>query len=186
MTQVSHSAADSNACFRVRATFAPLTHIELISLDMARLERELADKIRQAPMFFRESPVVLSLERFLEPDSEIDFPRLLDLFQRQGIKPIAIRGGRLEHQAAARGAGLLVLPANKQALPADDTPVPAEPEAKPVAAAPVEAKPTEAAPATNGRPTKLINYPIRSGQQIYAAGADLIVLAPVSAGAELL
>src|SRR5690606_38019424 len=95
-------------------------------------------------------------------------------------------GGRLEHQAAARGAGLLVLPANKQALPADDTPVPAEPEAKPVAAAPVEAKPTEAAPATNGRPTKLINYPIRSGQQIYAAGADLIVLAPVSAGAELL
>jgi len=188
MTQVSHSAADSNACFRVRATFAPLTHIELISLDMARLERELADKIRQAPMFFRESPVVLSLERFLEPDSEIDFPRLLDLFQRQGIKPIAIRGGRLEHQAAARGAGLLVLPANKQALTADDTPVPAEPEAKPVAAAaaPAEAKPTEAAPANSSRPTKLINYPIRSGQQIYAAGADLIVLAPVSAGAELL
>ncbi len=194
MTQVSHSAAESNACFRVRATFAPLTHIELISLDLPRLEQELADKIRQAPMFFRESPVVLSLERFLEPDSEIDFRQLLDLFQRQGIKPIAIRGGRLEHQTAARGAGLLLLPANKQAQAADETAAPVEAELKPAAtvvaeAAHVaaEAAPAEAAPVpVNGRPTKLINYPIRSGQQIYAAGADLIVLAPVSAGAELL
>ncbi|NHO64573.1 septum site-determining protein MinC [Aestuariicella hydrocarbonica] len=35
-------------------------------------------------------------------------------------------------------------------------------------------------------PTKVITTPVRSGQQIYAAGGDLIVLAPVSAGAELL
>lgn len=34
--------------------------------------------------------------------------------------------------------------------------------------------------------TKVITSPVRSGQQIYAAGGDLIVLAPVSAGAELL
>jgi len=33
---------------------------------------------------------------------------------------------------------------------------------------------------------KIISTPIRSGQQIYAAGGDLIVLAQVSAGAELL
>ncbi len=33
---------------------------------------------------------------------------------------------------------------------------------------------------------KIISTPVRSGQQIYAAGGDLIVLAPVSAGAELL
>lgn len=33
---------------------------------------------------------------------------------------------------------------------------------------------------------KIISAPVRSGQQIYAPGGDLIVLAPVSAGAELL
>ena len=32
----------------------------------------------------------------------------------------------------------------------------------------------------------MVTTPIRGGQQIYAAGCDLIVIAPVSAGAELL
>ena len=36
------------------------------------------------------------------------------------------------------------------------------------------------------RYTKIITTPIRSGQQVYAAGGDLIVAASVSAGAELL
>lgn len=34
--------------------------------------------------------------------------------------------------------------------------------------------------------TLLITQPIRSGQQVYAQGADLIVHAPVSQGAELI
>ena len=32
----------------------------------------------------------------------------------------------------------------------------------------------------------MITQPVRSGQQVYAPGGDLIVLAPVSAGSELL
>ncbi len=34
--------------------------------------------------------------------------------------------------------------------------------------------------------SKLVTKPVRSGQQIYAQGGDLVVLAPVSHGAELL
>jgi len=36
------------------------------------------------------------------------------------------------------------------------------------------------------RPTRIVTTPVRGGQQVYAAGGDLVVLAPVSAGAELL
>jgi septum site-determining protein MinC len=36
------------------------------------------------------------------------------------------------------------------------------------------------------RPSKIIDRPIRSGQQVYAEGADLIVLSQVSEGAEVL
>ncbi|MDP7599362.1 MAG: hypothetical protein QGH55_06190, partial [Acidimicrobiales bacterium] len=36
------------------------------------------------------------------------------------------------------------------------------------------------------RPTKVVKTPVRGGMQIYAAGGDLIVLAAVSPGAELL
>jgi septum site-determining protein MinC len=36
------------------------------------------------------------------------------------------------------------------------------------------------------RPSKVITRPIRSGQQVYAEGSDLIVMAAVSEGAEIL
>ena len=37
-----------------------------------------------------------------------------------------------------------------------------------------------------GKPAKIISEPVRSGQQIYADGADLIVLNTVSPGAEVI
>src|SRR5690606_4859177 len=177
MTQARNSASDQPT-FRVRATFAPLTHLELISFEPSRFEQELEDKSQQAPMFFRESPLVLSLERLAEPDLEIDFAHLLDICHRLSIKPIAIRGGNLVHQSAARGVGLLVLPANKpHGTGIEPETVPEAPKVE----APITAPKPEPA-----RLTKLIDHPVRSGQQIYAAGGDLIVTAPVSAGAELL
>lgn len=36
------------------------------------------------------------------------------------------------------------------------------------------------------RPSKVVTKPVRSGQQVYAEGADLILMAPVSEGAEVL
>lgn len=51
--------------------------------------------------------------------------------------------------------------------------------------APAEAKQQPNASATQAG-CKIVSTPVRSGQQIYAPGGDLIVLAPVSAGAELL
>jgi septum site-determining protein MinC len=44
----------------------------------------------------------------------------------------------------------------------------------------------EVAAATGQRPSLVINEPVRSGQVIYAEGRDLIVVAPVHPGAQLL
>ena len=53
------------------------------------------------------------------------------------------------------------------------------------AAEPPKSEPTPAvAPAL--KPAKVINRPVRSGQQVYAEGGDLVVTASVSEGAELL
>ena len=41
-------------------------------------------------------------------------------------------------------------------------------------------------PANDPAPAKIINQPVRSGQQVYAPEGDLIILAPVQAGAEVL
>jgi septum site-determining protein MinC len=81
-----------------------------------------------------------------------------------------------ELAAAASRAGLLVLNA---AAPA---PAAAElaPEPEPVAA-PVGAPATSAAV-----PTRIIDKPLRSGQRVYAAGGDIVVLAAVNPGAEVI
>jgi septum site-determining protein MinC len=47
---------------------------------------------------------------------------------------------------------------------------------------PIDAPPTE----LHFRPTLVIDKPVRTGQRIYAEGADLVVLAIVNAGAELI
>ncbi len=52
---------------------------------------------------------------------------------------------------------------------------------------PVEARKKEEKPAEpQYKPTRIVTSPVRGGQQIYAQGGDLVVMAPVSAGAELL
>ncbi|NQD19314.1 septum site-determining protein MinC, partial [Pseudomonas aeruginosa] len=64
--------------------------------------------------------------------------------------------------------------------PAEE-PSPSVGEARPEPAK-AEEKPAEPV----SRPTKVVKTPVRGGMQIYAAGGDLIVLAAVSPGAELL
>ncbi len=66
----------------------------------------------------------------------------------------------------------------------------AQPRRPPPARAPAQTRsapaPAEVAAATGQRPSLVIREPVRSGQVIYAEGRDLIVVAPVHAGAQLL
>lgn len=59
-------------------------------------------------------------------------------------------------------------------------------EARPQAAAPQPIpEPLPAVTETVATKTRIVNTPVRSGQQIYARDADLIITSSVSAGAEL-
>ena len=57
---------------------------------------------------------------------------------------------------------------------------------RPPAQTPRAPAPAEVAAATGQRASLVIREPVRSGQVIYAEGRDLIVVAPVHAGAQLL
>ena len=59
--------------------------------------------------------------------------------------------------------------------------------APPAVAPPAPARvPAPACAPATARPTVVVDRPLRSGQQVYARGADLIVLAAVSFGAEVI
>ena len=137
-----------------------------------RIRQLLEAKVAQAPQFFNCAPLVLKVERL----SEIpDFEQLRELVESEDFVLVGITGARDEAmKTAAKAAGLAVMVSGKSRK-AD--PEPAAPAPDPVEAAPVQA-PME--------PSKVHVGPVRSGQQIYAAGTSLVVLGSVSPGAEVI
>ncbi|QJE73914.1 septum site-determining protein MinC [Aerophototrophica crusticola] len=155
----------------------------------------LSGKIAQAPNFFRNAPVVLDLDD-LPAGVPFDFDNFTGLLRNLGMIAIGLQGGTPEQQQAALKAGLAVLPQAKgkaetfdplagtgrspaqgvhniQAQPEPPAPVPATPAPAPQPEVIVQ------------RTTMIVTEPVRSGRQLYAAGGDLVVVGPVSPGAEL-
>lgn len=141
----------------------------------------LLDKIAQAPNFFRHAPVVLDVEALAESGQPFNFAEFGRRLRQHQLVPVGIQNGNEALNQKAVAAGFSVLSAGRQM--ADRTPA----EAPARSAAPAESTPIEAEPpgAGNGQ-SLVVTEPVRSGRQIYAHQGDLVVMAPVSRGAELL
>ena len=137
-----------------------------------RIRQLLEAKVAQAPQFFNCAPLVLNVERLGDIP---DFEQLRELVESEDFVLVGITGARDETmKAAAKAAGLAVMVSGKSRK---TDPEPAAPAPDPVEAAPVQA-PMEL--------SKVHVGPVRSGQQIYAAGTSLVVLGSVSPGAEVI
>jgi septum site-determining protein MinC len=151
----------------LKGSLFTLTVLHIHDWDRAAIGQQIGDKVAQAPEFFRGAPVVLDLPAGESPGKPEDLGWLVDLLRQHGFAPVGIRNGTAELQCAARtlgiGAMLGAKPAERRSEP---TPAPVAPP--PMAMA------------------KVVEHPVRSGQQVYAQRGDLIVLGSVSTGAELL
>ena len=126
------------------------------------LERELGEQVAMSPAFFAQAPVVLDLKDSLGCTAAADFTALKETLARHQLVVVGVQNASALQLRAAQAAAL---PALKSANGNARRPAP-ERVAPP-------------------RP-KLVTQPVRSGTQIYAKGTDLIVVAPVSAGAEVI
>lgn len=194
MTAAHQAPSSSPASFEIKSANLPLVALLLKTADLQLLAQDLAQRFGDIPDFFDNDPLVIDLtplnaaaKRNAEPAADIDFEALLQLLASYKIKAIALRGGTPEHMAAGLGLGLLPAPdarvvASPSPAPAAQAPVQAQIEAPAATVAPV------AAPAPPEAPlgAMVINRPLRSGQQVYARGRDLVVMAMVNAGAEVI
>ncbi|MCD5363174.1 MULTISPECIES: septum site-determining protein MinC [Chromobacterium] len=114
---------------------------------------------------------VLDVEALPAP-AELDYGRLLPMLSRRGIRAVALRHPSTALAGIASQFGLAYTSSATPARSAQNAPEPADKPAAP-----------EPAPATGAM---IVDRPVRAGQQIYAKGCDLIVLAMVSAGAEVI
>lgn len=174
---------DNDPVFNLKGGMLTMTVVELVQQAPERFAMQLAEKVEQAPNFFQDTPVLISLEKLNEPLDITGLIALLRICRDHGLLPVALRGA--EHfRTLAQQASLVLLPPGRGRDKVLDTP---EPVPDPVAEQPARTeKPAPPAPAEQPTSTKVITQPVRSGQQVYARGGDLIVLAPVSAGSELL
>ncbi|WP_431104830.1 septum site-determining protein MinC [Roseateles noduli] len=120
-----------------------------------------------------------------EPVARVDIAALLPLLRRHRLQPVGVVGANAAELAQAARLGLAEAP---------DLPVRAERESREprvekvvqqVIKEVVVERPVEV-PVPTETKTVYVDKPLRSGQQVYAKGADLVVLAAVNHGAEVI
>jgi septum site-determining protein MinC len=162
------AAGDSPELFQIRAQLQTLLALKLLQPRDERFFLVLQQALARSPKFFRHAPIVVDAGAVAgEPPLNLaEFARRL---RQQHLVPVGLQNGDEAWSNMAVNAGLALLPAGR-----------------PAKAAPEEPEPTpSSAPAPQRNPSIVVTEPVRAGQQIYAEDGDLIVLAPVSPGAEV-
>jgi septum site-determining protein MinC len=133
------------------------------------------------PDTFNQEPAILDFSA-LDAQEKIDWNGLLSLLRRYRLQPIGARGLADETLlAGARRVGLAILDSTPMAA---GKPSPAKAAEPPPAAANETLNSGSASgPST---PALYIDRFVRSGQQIYAQGGDLVLLSGISPGSEVI
>jgi len=165
-------AGRAPATFEIKSANLPLVALLLKSADLELLAQELQGEFGDSPEFFDNDAMVVDLAPL--GDAEIDFKGLLKLLKAYRVMPVAVKGASEAQKREALKAGLAS--AEDAALTPslsrkEREPKPQQPEQ------PAIAVPTSAL---------VVDKPLRSGQQVYARGRDLVVLSMVNPGAEVI
>ena len=177
----ARQGAERDVPFQLRGNSFTMMVLKVIDPASPEFFPQLSVKVRQAPNFFRNAPVVLDFEELTEETPRFDVAALVTNLRALYLLPVGFQGGPRPVQEGALASGLTPMPAGRAAR-MDAAARGAEPQGG-AGAAP--AAPALAPPEPVYRPTLVVTEPVRSGQQIYAEKTDLVITAPVSPGAEV-
>jgi septum site-determining protein MinC len=151
------------------------------SNDLTIIDEQLQAKIQLAPEFFKSSPLVLDLQELNKQNVEFDIAQLIELIREAGLLPVGVRGGNGQQNQQVLALGIPVYSITSSAVSAGNQ------KQKPINIQTVAEANKDAADsdAQASLKTMLVTQPVRSGQRLYASG-DLVILAQVSAGAEIM
>ncbi|WP_029462837.1 septum site-determining protein MinC [Serpentinimonas barnesii] len=169
------AASDPSTSFELKSTQWPLLALALRSADTRQLAHDWQQRYGDAEGFFDQDALLLDFSAIEALDQACDLPALLQLLRKANLHPLAFKGGSNALRMQATAAGLA-----RADDAADTVQHRVLSKAQPPAASPAPA-PAETIPVS----ALLIDRPLRSGQQVYARGRDLIVTAMVNPGAEV-
>jgi septum site-determining protein MinC len=162
-------ATPTIAPFQIRGRFFTAIVLQMAGGADADFYEALDTKLAQAPHFFTNAPFVLDLDKAGLSLSG-DFVSLVREMRARNLTLIGVQNGTIEQNRAALTAGLITLQGGRDQSPED--------EKRPGTATETAEPPSAGA--------MLVTEPVRSGQRIFADSGDLVVVASVGSGAELI
>lgn len=163
--------------FQLKGKLFTLSVLQVESHSITLLEKQLKNKIKLAPKFFNDTPIVIDLHKIEGKADQIDISALHKLLQDHNLIPVGFRcsSDTLRNKIAKLG-----MPIIKEARATS------QPKEQTKNINSTEKKQVKSEIQKTPKNTIIIEQPVRSGQQVHAPDGDLIILSSVSPGAELL
>jgi septum site-determining protein MinC len=163
-----------------------IANLRLKRHDAEAMSLELASKMTTAPQLFSRTPVVLDLSHLPQLPGEDEVRDLFERIRAAGMMPVGLSYGTSANEALARSLDVPLFAKFRAAFERAGEPAVELPIAAVVEAAPTS--PTSPAPvaARSAAATLHQDVPVRSGQQVYARGGDLVLTRMVANGAEVI
>jgi septum site-determining protein MinC len=166
MSEVSARSDTRPAPFDMKAGQFTIPTLVLRDTTTDALDAFLARQVARSPEFFEQAPVAIDLSQLPGQDPYDGLPMIVGMLRGHGLIPVGVRGASSEQREQAVALELAIMPAARRAAPSRPQPVP-DPVAKPAQ-------------------TLVVDRAVRSGQRVYARDGDLVLLAGVSSGAEVM
>ncbi len=147
-----------------------IANLRLHVCDAQALHDEIQRRVRTAPTLFERAPLVIDLGSLARLPDIVAARALLDAVHSAGMLPVGLAYGSPENEHLARELNLPLFAKFRAAASSGVEKDPAAAHSPP-------------APGLSGRHH---DKPVRSGQQIYAQGRDLVLNATVGNGAEVI
>ncbi|MCB5160521.1 septum site-determining protein MinC [Marinomonas algarum] len=164
--------------FQLKGSVVTTILLDIHTFSLDDIVYHLRQKIEQVPNFFTQAPIIIDISKMKRGIVLADFEALIQSLRQLELGVIGWRCDPENHPAWRSSVTIPLLPASKARAIAPVAPIRETTSPDVVVKTVVEERLVP-------QSTKVINKPVRSGQQVYSEG-DLIVLAPVSAGAEVL
>ena len=163
--------------FDIKSGYLSTVNLIFRTTDLQIIEADLKTRFGDVPDFFDDDAVCIDLTALDGAvTTGLNWERLLSMLQAYRMRPIVVKGLTAASQPVALAHGLLIQPdvGNSQVIDKSET-------------KPVEVRVSDPATVAVISPSAMvIDKPLRSGQRVYAKGRDLVMLAMVNAGAEVI
>ena len=175
--------------FKIKSAHLQTVALMIKTADWNALAADLSAKfgpLGESPDFFDHDALILDFSH-LDANLQVqDFAPLLKVLKACRLVPVAVRGANASWIESAHAFGLVEAsidaPRLSPVVAATTVPTLTEVVTHEVA---TQELPYQASPDVAGVATMVVDKPLRSGQKIYARGADLVILAMVNQGAEV-